>query len=78
LLIAEVTLIDTKAKVPSRQLKDKKTDLIDSEESPSKTIRAAWLIGSTSRYRHGILGNENEASGLVLIDRKGKRYSLAR
>ncbi len=71
-----VTLIETKNKVPSRQLKGKKTDLIDSEVSSSKTIRAAWLTGSTSRYRHGILGDEIEASGLAVIDRAGKRYNL--
>ncbi len=72
----EVTLIETKDRVPSRQLKAKKTDLIDSEISSSKTIQAAWLTGSTNRYSHGILGDEIEASGLAVIDRAGKRYSL--
>lgn len=73
---AEVSLIETKSKVPSRQLKAKKTDLIDSELSSSKTIRAAWLTGSTRRYRHNILGDDIEASGLAVIDRNGKRYDL--
>lgn len=72
----EVTLIETTNKVPSRQLKAKKTDLIDSEISSSKTIRAAWLTGSTNRYQHAILGDEIEASGLAVIDRAGKRYNL--
>ena len=72
----KISLVEIKSKVPSRQLKAKKTDLIDSEVSSSKTIRAAWLTGSTTRYRHGILGDEIEASGLAVIDRAGKRYNL--
>lgn len=72
----KVTLIETKNKVPSRQLKANKTDLIDSEISSSKTIRAAWLTGSTTRYSHGILGDAIEASGLAVIDCTGKRYNL--
>ncbi|MGK0272526.1 MAG: hypothetical protein ACI88H_003198 [Cocleimonas sp.] len=74
----KVTLVEIKDNnnVPSRQLKNKKTDLIDSEMSSSKTIRAAWLTGATKRYRHGILGDEIEASGLVVIDRTGKRYNI--
>lgn len=72
----EVSLIETHSKVPSRQLNAKKTDLIDSEVSSSETIRAAWLTGSTNRYRHAILGDDIEASGLAVIDRAGKRYNL--
>jgi len=72
----QVTLVETNSKVPLRQLKAKKTDLIDSEISSSKSIKAAWLTGSTNRYRHGILGDEIEASGLAVIDRAGKRYNL--
>jgi len=72
----QISLVDAKAKVPSRQLKGKKNGLVDSELSSSKTIHAAWLTGSTTRYRHGILGDEIEASGLMVIDRSGKRYNL--
>lgn len=72
----EVTLVETNHKVPSRQLKAKKVDLIDSEISSSKTIKAAWLTGSTRRYRHNILGDDIEASGLAVINRAGKRYDL--
>lgn len=72
----EISLKETSAKIPSRQLKNQKHGLLDSEVSSSKTIKAAWLTGSTQRYRHGILGDETEASGLAVIDRKGKRYDL--
>jgi len=72
----EVTLNEINSKVPSRQLKNQKDGLLDSEISSSKTIKAAWLTGSTRRYRHNILGDDVEASGLAVIDRNGKRYDL--
>ena len=72
----QASLIATNNKVPSRLLTTEKTALKDSEVSSSKTIKAAWLTGSTDRYQHGILGDAIEASGLAVIDRSGKRYSL--
>ena len=41
-------------------------------------IRRAWLTGPTERYRHGILGDAIEASGLALerLDGKEFRYRL--
>jgi len=71
-----VSLVEVKSKVPSRLLTTEKTALKDSEVSSSKTIKAAWLTGSTDRYRHGILGDDIEASGLAVIDNSGKRYNL--
>ena len=32
----------------------------------SRNIRAAWLTGPTNRYRHGVLGDAVEASGLAV------------
>ena len=72
----EVSLVETNNKVPSRQLKGEKTALLDSEISSSKTIKAAWLTGSTDRYPHEILGDDIEATGMAIIDRAGKRYNL--
>ena len=72
----EISLNQTNANIPSRQLKGQKDGLLDSEVSSSKTIRAAWLTGSTQRYRHAILGDDVEASGFAVIDRSGKRYEV--
>ena len=39
-------------------------------------IKVAWLAGPTSRYRHGVLGDELEASRLVVETRAGKRLQV--
>lgn len=36
-------------------------------------IAAAWLAASTNRYRHGVLGDELEASRLVVETTEGRR-----
>lgn len=40
------------------------------------TIRAAWLIGPTERYGHGVLGDAIEASGLAVETAAGRILSL--
>lgn len=72
----QISFNEVKTRVPSRELKGQKDGLLDSEVSSSKTIKAAWLTGSTRRYRHGVLGDDTEASGFSVIDRKGKRYDF--
>ena len=39
-------------------------------------ITGAWLAGPTNRYRHGVLGDDLEASRLVAETRAGKRLQL--
>ncbi len=40
------------------------------------TIRAAWLIGPTRRYTHGVLGDDIEASGISVELSAGEVLSL--
>ena len=39
-------------------------------------IRRVWLIGPTTRYGHGILGDAIEAAGLALETRQGRRLEF--
>ncbi|MEE8436502.1 MAG: hypothetical protein V3S64_17075 [bacterium] len=39
-------------------------------------IRRVWLIGPTTRYGHGILGDAIEAAGLALETRRGRRLEF--
>ena len=41
------------------------------------TIRAAWFVGPTRRYAHGVLGDAIEASGLAVETAGGAVLSLA-
>lgn len=41
-----------------------------------RNIRAAWLTGPTTRYRHGVLGDAIEASGLAVELAGGRIVSL--
>ena len=70
----EVSLVETNARIPSRALHGQIDGLNDSEISSSKSIKGAWLTGPTKRYRHDILGDEIEGSGLAVIDQNGKKY----
>lgn len=40
----------------------------------NRDIRQAWLGGPTHRYDHAVLGDDVEASRLVVIDRNGQRH----
>ncbi len=71
-----ITLKDTNLTISPKPTKGQENQLLDSEITSSKTIERAWLTGSTRRYRHNILGDDVEASGITVIDRKGKRYDL--
>ncbi len=42
----------------------------------SKDIAAAWLTGPTERYRHGVLGDAIEASGLTVETQAGETLTL--
>jgi hypothetical protein len=39
-------------------------------------IAVAWLAGPTDRYRHGVLGDDLEATRLVVETRSGKRLQV--
>jgi hypothetical protein len=39
-------------------------------------IKVAWLAGPTNRYRHGVLGDDLEASRLVVETHSGKRLQV--
>lgn len=39
-------------------------------------VSAAWLIGATRRYTHGVLGDSLEAGGLVVETNAGKQLRL--
>jgi len=39
-------------------------------------VSAAWLIGATRRYTHGVLGDSLEASGLIVETNAGKELRL--
>jgi hypothetical protein len=41
-----------------------------------RDITAAWLAGPTDRYRHGVLGDELEATRLVVETRSGKHLQV--
>lgn len=60
------------------QLPDLKSypQLPDSKKSfGHNNIRSAWLANPTSRYSHGVLGDNLEASTLVIEDQRGQLYS---
>ena len=40
------------------------------------SVRRVWLIGPTTRYGHGILGDAIEAAGLALETRRGRRLEF--
>ncbi len=42
----------------------------------TRDIARAWLAEPTTRYDHGILGDEIEAGSLVIEARDGKRYTV--
>jgi hypothetical protein len=42
----------------------------------TRDIARAWLAGPTTRYDHGILGDEIEAGSLVIETRDGKRHTV--
>ncbi len=42
----------------------------------SQDIGAVWLAGATNRYQHGVLGDDLEASRLVIEMRDGRSLSL--
>jgi hypothetical protein len=42
----------------------------------ANAIRAAWLIGPTDRYDHGVLGDAIEASGLAVETAEGETLTL--
>jgi hypothetical protein len=42
----------------------------------SRNITFAWLAGPTDRYRHGVLGDEVEASRLAVVTRLQKRLQV--
>ena len=71
-----ITLKESSLAISPKPPSNQKNQLLDSEISSSKSIERAWLTGSTRRYRHNILGDDVEASGLAVIDRSGKRYEL--
>ena len=39
-------------------------------------IAECWLVGPTNRYRHGVLGDAIEASGVRAVDRDGRLMSF--
>jgi len=39
-------------------------------------LATAWLIGPTTRYGHGVLGDAVEAGGLLVVGRDGSRFTL--
>jgi hypothetical protein len=42
----------------------------------NRDIAVAWLAGPTDRYRHGVLGDDLEATRLVVETRSGKRLQV--
>ncbi len=42
----------------------------------NREIAVAWLAGPTDRYRHGVLGDDLEATRLVVETRSGKRLQV--
>ena len=42
----------------------------------NSNISIAWLAGPTDRYRHGVLGDDLEATRLVVETRSGKRLQV--
>lgn len=42
----------------------------------SRDIIAVWLAGATNRYRHGVLGDDLEASRLMIETRDGRSLSF--
>ena len=44
--------------------------------SGRRDIAHAWLAGSTDRYRHGVLGDDLEASRLVVVASEGTRFTV--
>lgn len=43
---------------------------------PAGDVRAAWYVGATGRYRHGILGDAVEAGGLRVETADGRTLTL--
>jgi hypothetical protein len=74
----ELVALDPLPTTPESKPSDRRPDMLPDGvvTRGNGTIRAAWLIGPTERYGHGVLGDAIEASGLAVETAAGEVLSL--